>query len=53
MSKSDPKREPVVVVTGASQGIGAATARMLAAEGAKVTLIGRRREPLESVAACL
>lgn len=39
------------LITGGGTGIGAATARMLAAEGAKVTLIGRRREPLESVAA--
>ena len=39
------------LVTGGGTGIGAATARMLAAEGAKVTLLGRRREPLEAVAA--
>ena len=39
------------LITGGGTGIGAATARMLAAEGAKVTLLGRRREPLESVAA--
>lgn len=39
------------LITGGGTGIGAATARMLAAEGAKVTLVGRRREPLESVAA--
>lgn len=39
------------LITGGGTGIGAATARMLAAEGAKVTLIGRRREPLEEVAA--
>ncbi len=35
------------VVTGGGTGIGAAIARALAAEGAKLTLIGRRREPLE------
>ena len=40
-----------LIKTGGGTGIGAATARMLAAEGARVTLIGRRREPLESVAA--
>jgi len=39
------------LVTGGGTGIGAATARRLAAEGAKVTLLGRRREPLEAVAA--
>ena len=41
------------LITGAGTGIGAATAQMLAAEGAAVTLIGRRREPLEEVAARL
>ena len=39
------------LITGGGTGIGAATARMLAAEGVKVTLVGRRRGPLESVAA--
>ena len=39
------------LITGGGTGIGAATARIFAAEGAKVTLIGRRREPLEAVAA--
>ncbi|HEY0012705.1 MAG TPA: SDR family NAD(P)-dependent oxidoreductase [Allosphingosinicella sp.] len=38
------------VVTGAGTGIGAAIARALAAEGANVTLIGRRREKLEEAA---
>ena len=38
------------VVTGGGSGIGAAVARALAAEGAKLTLVGRRREPLEEVA---
>lgn len=38
------------LVTGAGSGIGAAIARGLAAAGAKVTLAGRRREPLEVVA---
>src|SRR5215468_2521403 len=39
------------IVTGASAGIGYATATRLAAEGARVGLIARRREPLEAVAA--
>src|ERR1700730_14594976 len=38
-------------VTGAGSGIGEAAALMLAEEGAAVVLTGRRREPLEGVAA--
>ena len=38
-------------ITGGGTGIGAAIARALAAEGARLTLVGRRREPLEAVAA--
>ena len=41
----------VVVVTGAGSGIGRASALALAAEGASIALAGRRREPLEAVAA--
>ena len=44
----DPR---TVVITGAGTGIGAACARLYAAEGANLILIGRRREPLEQVAA--
>ena len=40
-----------MVVTGASSGIGRATARALAAEGARVVLLGRRLEPLAATAA--
>lgn len=41
----------VAVVTGASGGIGEATARRLAADGARVALLGRRKDELERVAA--
>jgi NAD(P)-dependent dehydrogenase (short-subunit alcohol dehydrogenase family) len=39
------------LITGGGSGIGAAIARALAAEGAKLTLVGRRRERLEEVGA--
>lgn len=42
-----------VLVTGAGSGIGAAIARSFAGAGANVSLAGRRRAPLEEVAATL
>jgi NAD(P)-dependent dehydrogenase (short-subunit alcohol dehydrogenase family) len=41
------------LVTGAGSGIGAAIAKRLAAQGMKVTLAGRRRAPLDAVAAAI
>lgn len=41
----------VAVVTGASGGIGAATAKELASEGARVALLARRRDVIERLAA--
>src|SRR5947209_1919839 len=41
----------VAIVTGASSGIGWALAKALAAEGCKVGLVARRKEPMDTLAA--
>jgi short-subunit dehydrogenase len=41
--------EKVIIITGASSGIGRETALILAREGAKLVLVARRPEPLEKV----
>jgi len=46
-----PIHEQVVVLTGASSGIGLATARMAAKQGARLVLVARNGEALDQVAA--
>lgn len=41
----------VAIISGGGSGIGAATARLFASEGAQVVLTGRRAEPIEALAA--
>lgn len=45
----DPLKDKVVLITGASSGIGEATSRMMAPRGAKLALVARRREQLEAL----
>jgi NAD(P)-dependent dehydrogenase (short-subunit alcohol dehydrogenase family) len=50
---TDLLRDKVVLVSGATQGVGAGVARAAAREGATVAVSGRRREPGEALAAQL
>ena len=47
---NDPISGKVVIITGASSGIGEATAKLLASKGAKVVLGARREDKLQQIA---
>jgi meso-butanediol dehydrogenase / (S,S)-butanediol dehydrogenase / diacetyl reductase len=46
-------RDKIVLITGASEGIGRATAELIAAEGGHVIIAARRPEPLEETRAAI
>ncbi len=46
-------KNKVIIVTGASSGIGLASAKLLSREGARVALVSRSREKLENLASLL
>lgn len=43
-------KDKVVIITGASSGIGEATAKLLASKGAKIVLGARREDKLKQIA---
>jgi short-subunit dehydrogenase len=51
--KLKPVAEQVIVITGATSGIGLTTARMAAAQGARLVLAARNRDALDQLAAQL
>ena len=51
MEETNQSTPRSIVITGAGTGIGQACAELFAAQGARVALVGRRRAPLERVAA--
>src|SRR5437764_14804434 len=52
-SLEDAVRDRIVLITGASQGIGAATAVRIGAAGGEVALVPRGRERLEETASAV